>query len=103
MLAIPMRFLALAIAAFLSLPLRADPESMFPPAPDAKAAIDFDGKGFIVNGKRIYVSSGSIEYSRVPRELWHDRLLRLKRAGFTTVEMYTFWNLHEPKEGQFDF
>jgi beta-galactosidase len=80
-----------------------DNETMFPPAPEAKASIDFDGKGFIVNGQRTYVSSGSIHYPRVPRELWHDRLLRLKRAGFNTLQTYTFWNFHEPTEGQFDF
>ncbi|MDB5030563.1 MAG: hypothetical protein JWP71_1284 [Mucilaginibacter sp.] len=44
-----------------------------------------------------------MEYARVPRALWHDRLLRLKRAGFNAIEMYTFWNFHEPKEGQFNF
>ena len=103
MLAVSMRHLSFALFALISFPLWADPEMMFLPAPDAKASIDFDGKGFIVDGKRTYISSGSIEYSRVPRELWHDRLLRLKRGGFTTVEIYTFWNFHEPKEGQFDF
>ena len=99
-------FPALA-AAFLtlstSLPLVADTEAMFPPAPDAKPYMDFDGKGFIINGQRTFLASGSIHYPRVPRELWHDRLLRLKRGGFSTVETYTFWNFHEPKEGQFDF
>src|SRR5471030_2456417 len=99
-------FLARAVA-FLCLaggvPTFADPESMFPPTPEAKPYIDFDGKGFIVNGQRTYLASGSIHYPRVPRELWHNRLLRLKRAGFSTVQTYTFWNFHEPKEGQFDF
>jgi beta-galactosidase len=44
-----------------------------------------------------------MEYARVPRELWRDRLLRLKRAGFNCVEMYNFWDWHEPEEGKFDF
>jgi len=44
-----------------------------------------------------------MEYARVPRALWADRLLRLKRAGFNCVEVYTFWNYHEPREGVFDF
>jgi beta-galactosidase len=90
-------FLTLRIPAF------SDTEEMFPPAPEARSSIDFDGKGFIVNGQRTFFASGSIHYPRVPRELWHDRLLRLKRAGFSTVQTYTFWNYHEPKEGQFDF
>lgn len=39
----------------------------------------------------------------MPRALWADRLLRLKRAGFNCVEVYTFWNFHEPREGRFEF
>jgi beta-galactosidase len=76
---------------------------MFPPAPEAKAFMDIDGKGFIVNGQRTFLASGSIHYPRVPRDLWHDRLLRLRRAGFNTVQTYTFWNYHEPVENQFEF
>ena len=97
----------LLLAAFFCVsglaPAFADTESMFPPAPEAKPHIDFDGKGFIVEGQRTYITSGSIHYPRVPRELWHDRLLRLKRAGFNTLQTYTFWNFHEPTEGRFDF
>jgi beta-galactosidase len=78
-------------------------DGIFPPAPAAKSAIDFDGRGFLIHGKRTPILSAGMEYARVPRALWRDRLLRLKRAGFNCVEMYTFWNFHEPKEGQFDF
>lgn len=81
---------------------RAD-DGIFPPAPAAAPFINFDGKGFLLNGKRTFIASGGMEYCRVPRALWHDRLLRLKRAGFNTVEIYNMWNFHEPKKGQFDF
>ncbi len=78
-------------------------DHMFPPAPGARSAINFDTHGFLIHGKRVFLVSAGMEYARVPRALWHDRLLRLKRAGFNCVEMYTFWNSHEPQEGQFDF
>jgi len=78
-------------------------DSIFPPAPAAQAAIHFDGKGFVVNGQRTFISSGSIHYPRVPSPLWEDRLLRLKRGGFNTVETYAFWNFHEPRENEFSF
>ena len=81
---------------------RAD-DGIFSPAPAAKTAIDFDGRGFLIQGKRTPILSAGMEYARVPRALWRDRLLRLKRAGFNCVEMYTFWNAHEPQEGKFDF
>ena len=35
--------------------------------------------------------------------MWRDRLLRIKRAGYNTVQTYTFWNYHEPEEGRFEF
>jgi len=78
-------------------------DHMFPAAAVAKPFIDYDARGFLINGKRTFIASAGMEYARVPRALWHDRLLRLKRAGFNAVEMYTFWNFHEPKEGQFNF
>ena len=78
-------------------------DHMFPAAPAAKSAIDFDSHGFLINGKRTFLVSAGMEYARVPRALWRDRLLRLKRAGFNCVEMYNFWDWHEPQEGRFDF
>lgn len=78
-------------------------DHIFPPAPLAKPFINYDARGFLINGKRTFIVSASMEYARVPRGLWRDRLLRLKRAGFNTIEMYTFWNFHEANEGHFNF
>jgi beta-galactosidase len=76
---------------------------MFASKPSAKSSIDFDAKGFLINGKRTFLASAGVEYARMPHELWQDRLLRLKRGGFNCVEIYTLWNFHEPTEGQFEF
>jgi len=78
-------------------------DGIFPPAPAAKPFINFDGHGFLIKGKRTFLASGSLHYGRVPRALWRDRLLRIKRAGFNTVQTYAFWNFHEPQEGKWDF
>ena len=94
--------LGLLLTLFCSTLARAD-DGIFPPAPAAKTSIDFDGKGFLIHGKRAFIASGSMHYSRIPRALWRDRLLRIKRAGFNTVETYAFWNFHEPQEGKWDF
>jgi len=72
----------------------------YPPTAAAKPFIDLDGHGFIVNGKRVYIESGSIQYPRVPPELWRDRLQRLRRASFNTVQTYAFWNFSEPRENE---
>ena len=82
---------------------RADNDDMFPPAPAAASSINFDGRGFLIHGKRTFIASGGMEYARIPHALWRDRLLRLKRAGFNCVEIYTFWNAHEPRPNEFDF
>ena len=78
-------------------------DNFFPPQPAAQGTINFDGKGFLINGRRTFIVSAGMEYARVPRELWADRLMRFKRAGFNCTEFYVFWNYHEPRSGQFDF
>ena len=78
-------------------------DHIFPAATEAKPFINYDSKGFLINGKRTFIVSAGIEYARIPRGLWRDRLLKLKRGGFNAVEVYTFWNYHEPREGEFDF
>ncbi|MGC9258870.1 MAG: beta-galactosidase [Phycisphaerae bacterium] len=77
--------------------------SIFPPQPSARKFINFDGRGFIINGKRIFLASGSLHYERVPRALWKNRLLKMKRDGFNCIQTYIFWSYQEPRKGQFNF
>ena len=58
---------------------------------------------FYMDGEPFQILSGAIHYFRVVPEYWEDRLKKLKACGFNTVETYTCWNLHERREGQFDF
>jgi beta-galactosidase len=92
----------LSLAPLMQPGVRAN-DSMFAPQPAAQAMVNFDRKGFLINGQRIFVVSAGMEYARVPQALWADRLTRFKRAGFNCTEFYTFWNYHEPQSGQFDF
>ena len=78
-------------------------DGIFPALPAAKPYINFDGRGFIIHGKRTFIVAGELQYPRTPCALWRDRLLRIKRAGYNTVQTYAFWNYHEPVEGQFEF
>ncbi|MDQ2687042.1 MAG: beta-galactosidase, partial [Armatimonadota bacterium] len=78
-------------------------DAMFPPAPAARPFINVDGRGFMIHGKRVFIVAGELQYARIPREQWRDRLLRIKRAGYNTIQTYAFWNFHEPREGKFDF
>ena len=58
---------------------------------------------FYLNDKPFKIYSGAMHYFRTLPEYWEDRLLKLKLAGFNTVETYVCWNLHEPQKGVFDF
>lgn len=65
--------------------------------------LTFDSERFYLDGKPYTILSGAMHYFRIPKEYWYDRLLKLKECGFNTVETYTCWNLHEKREGEFDF
>jgi hypothetical protein len=44
-------------------------DAIYPPAPAARKAIDYDNAGFLINGQRTVIMSGSIHYQRIPHEL----------------------------------
>mgnify|MGYP001499279172 CR=1 FL=1 len=62
--------------------------------------IRYDSNCFTINDRDAFIYSASFHYCRTPKPLWRDRLLKLKLAGFNTIETYAFWNYHEPVEGQ---
>ncbi|MCL2212308.1 MAG: beta-galactosidase [Oscillospiraceae bacterium] len=54
-------------------------------------------------GRDVPILSGALHYFRVHPFYWRDRLEKMAACGLNTVETYVPWNMHEPKEGQFDF
>ena len=58
---------------------------------------------FLLNGKPFVVKAAELHYPRIPKEYWEQRILLCKALGMNTICLYTFWNLHEPKQDQFDF
>ncbi len=71
--------------------------------PIATTPLHVEGKQFVLNGKPFQILSGEIEYARVPRADWSDRLRKVRAMGLNTVTVYVFWNLHERRPGEFDF
>ena len=57
--------------------------------------VRYDHRCFQIEGKDVFIFSGSFHYFRVPRPLWADRFRKLKAAGFNCVETYVPWNWHE--------
>ncbi len=66
-------------------------------------SMTYDGRSFMLDGRRIWLVSGSIPYARIPHESWADRIHAAKLAGLNTVETSVFWNRHEPRPNHFDF
>lgn len=57
----------------------------------------------MLDGRRVWLVSGSINSARVPREEWAERIQLAKHAGLNCIETPVFWARHEPRHGQFDF
>lgn len=62
------------------------------------------GKGtFLLDGKPFVVKAAELHYTRIPQAYWEHRLEMCKALGMNTVCIYIFWNIHEQREGMFDF
>ena len=55
------------------------------------------------NGKPIIPVIGEFHYSRYPHQYWAEEIKKMKAGGITVVATYVFWNMHEFKEGKFDW
>ena len=60
-------------------------------------------KTFLLNGQPFIVKAAEVHYPRIPRPYWEHRIQMCKALGMNTLCIYVFWNLHEPREGVFDF
>ena len=58
---------------------------------------------FLLNGKPFIVKAAELHYPRIPRQYWEHRIKMCKALGMNTVCLYVFWNIHEQREGEFDF
>jgi beta-galactosidase len=58
---------------------------------------------FLLDQKPFQILAGEIHLSRVPHQLWRDRIKMAKAMGLNTVSAYVFWNVLEPEPGKFSF
>lgn len=66
-------------------------------------SVTYDGRSFMIDGRRIWIVSASIPFNRIPRSSWADRIHAAKLAGFNTIEVPVAWSRVERRPGQFDF
>lgn len=72
-------------------------------ADDKGNEIAFTDFYMTLNGRPTYMVMGEFLFSRVEPWQWEDELLKLKACGVNVVSFYTYWNYHEPEEGEWHF
>ena len=65
--------------------------------------IRYDDRSLWLGDRRLQLVSGAFHYFRVPRSEWEDRLGKSWHGGLNTIETIVPWNVHEYREGRFDF
>jgi beta-galactosidase len=68
-----------------------------------KETFEIGKNTFLLNGQPFVVKAAEIHYPRIPKEYWEHRIEMCKALGMNTLCLYVFWNIHEQREGQFDF
>ena len=71
------------------------------PAQTPAHAFAIGTNDFLLDGQRLQIRCGEIHAARVPMEYWRHRLQMAKAMGLNTVCAYLFWNLHEPRPGEY--
>jgi beta-galactosidase len=74
------------------------------PAPDGKShQFALGEKQFLLDGQPMLIAAGEMHFGRVLPEDWEHRIKQAKAMGLNTLSFYLFWNLCEPREGEFTF
>jgi beta-galactosidase len=68
-----------------------------------KTGIQLSKNGIEINGEPTVILCASLFYFRIPRDLWKDRLLKVKKAGYNCIDVYFPWNFHEMEQNDWDF
>lgn len=70
--------------------------------PDGKE-IEINSRYMTIGKKPVLPIMGELHFSRVKKDLWEDRILKMKACGVNIIATYLFWNHHEEIEGQFEW
>ncbi len=58
---------------------------------------------FYLDDEPMLIAAGEMHFGRVLPEDWEQRIQQAKAMGLNTMSFYLFWNLCEPREGEFVF
>ena len=65
--------------------------------------VSYDARSLRLNDEPALFVSGSIHYPRSTPGMWPGLMRAAAADGLNMIEIYVFWNYHEPVEGQFDW
>ena len=65
--------------------------------------VTFDNRAFLLDGERTLFVGGSIHYPRAQSAEWPNLIKQAKDNGINLIQTYVFWDIHEPKEGEYYF
>jgi len=67
---------------------------------EARRGTEFDERGLKVDGRSLPFYAGAMHYWRVDPARWPACLRAMHSLGFTIVETYVPWRVHEPERGE---
>jgi beta-galactosidase GanA len=82
----------------------ADPA--FPTFADYKGKgynVSYDKRAVIVDGQHSLFMSGAVHPPRGTPEMWDGWFRNAKDNGLNMIQVYIFWNYHEPEEGVYNW
>ena len=65
--------------------------------------VSYDQRALRLNDEPVLFMSGSIHYPRSTPAMWPILMKAAREDGINMIEIYVFWNGHEPVEGQLDW
>ncbi|KAI1401376.1 glycoside hydrolase family 35 protein [Hypoxylon fuscum] len=66
----------------------------------AAPAFTYNRTSFLLDGSPYIIIGGQMDPQRIPPAYWRDRLAKARAMGLNTIFSYVYWNLLEPKQGQ---
>ncbi|MEM7682742.1 MAG: beta-galactosidase [Planctomycetota bacterium] len=67
------------------------------------AQVSFDGQSLALDGRRLWLLSGEIDFTAATADQWPALLATARQAGLNTIATRVAWHDHEAQPGRFDF
>jgi hypothetical protein len=65
--------------------------------------VETDSKGFILDGERLLLLSGSVHYPRASAAEWPSIFASMKQQNINVLQTYVLWDIHEKEQGKLQF